>query len=130
MNTYCVKAEQWGFHEIGCRKPFGVQRYHYLYLSYNDGSVQSNSTEPSSYLFRKKTCNFAVARLQKRTYGRLLAITCFFFFFFFFGPDVCSVQNPCYLIDNASRSCNWEQTWKKRQFLHFNYCPEETVNYS
>lgn len=117
----------WGFYEICCKKPFGVKRY-YLYFFHSGGSVQSNSTEPSSDLSRKKTCNFSVARLQKRTYGRLLAITCAFLF----CPDACSVENPCYLIDNASRSClcNWEQTWKKRQFLHFNYCPEETVNYN
>lgn len=27
----------------------------------------------------RKRCNFSVARLQKRTYGRMLAITCAFF---------------------------------------------------
>lgn len=126
MNTHCVKAEHWGFYEIYSRKPFGVKRYHYLYLFYSYGSVQSNSTEPSSYMFKKKSCNFSVARLQKRTYGRMLAITCAFFVLI-----ACSVQNPCYLIDNASRGClhDWGQTWKKRQFLHFNYCLEETVNY-
>lgn len=72
-----------------------------------------NSTEPSSYLFKKRTCNFSVAKSQKRTFGRMLAITCAFFFFFLIA---CSVQNPCYLIDNTSRSCLhiWGQTWKKR----------------
>jgi len=100
VNRHCVKTEQWGFYEIYSRKPFGVKRYDYLYLVYSDGSVQSNSTEPSSYLYKKKTCNFSVARLQKRTYGKMLAIACASFVLI-----ACSVQNPCYLIDNVSRSC-------------------------
>lgn len=109
VNTHCMKTEQWGFYEIYSRKPFGVERY-YLPLFYRYGSVQSNSTEPSSYLFKKKTCNFSVARLQKRTYGRILAITCAFLSWLL---ALCKIP-AIWLITLAEAACTIEDKPGKR----------------